>query len=129
MSCWQLAAEEGAWGRLSCLGPPAAIGQFHQSLIASIMSLDQAVAALLDLLAAADEPGFCWGPEELRAACQWGNTLQQLADTTAGAAAVRQRLQVHRHRHRRRCLCLRCFSPHLLMAGQPDCPTTHANWL
>lgn len=92
------------------------------------MSLDQAVAALLDLLAAADEPGFHWGLEELRAACQWGHALQQLADTAGGAAAVRQRLQVRRHR-RRRCPCLRCFSPHLLMTRQPGCPTTHANWL
>ncbi|KAI7842689.1 hypothetical protein COHA_003620 [Chlorella ohadii] len=70
--------------------------QSCDSPITSDMSLDQAVAALLDLLAATAEPGFRWGPEELCAACQWGHTLQQLVDTPAGAVAVGQRLQALR---------------------------------
>ncbi len=81
-------------GLFGLLRPLFANRQSCDSPIASTMSLDQAVAALLDLLAATEEPGFCWGPEELCAACQWGHTLQQLVDTPAGAAAVGQRLQV-----------------------------------
>jgi hypothetical protein len=58
------------------------------------MAIDSTLASFLDLLALLDEPTFRWGPAELRAAFQWGSTLQQLLGDANAAAIVRLRLQV-----------------------------------
>ena len=57
-------------------------------------AVDSALAAFLDLLLLADEPGFRWSPVELRAAFQWAATLQQLLQHATAAALVQERLQV-----------------------------------
>ncbi|KAL4856900.1 hypothetical protein ACK3TF_002942 [Chlorella vulgaris] len=61
------------------------------------MAIDSTLASFLDLLALLDEPTFRWGPAELRAAFQWGSTLQQLLGDANAAAIVRLRLQDVKH--------------------------------
>lgn len=70
------------------------IGQLHILADMIDQSLDSALAAYLELLAAATQPDFDWGPAELRAAFQWADTMQQLVDSADGSAAVQTRLQV-----------------------------------
>ena len=66
------------------------------------VSVDATVASFVDLLAAAAAPAFAFGPAELRAAFQWGATVQALADDApGGGAALTGRLQVRRRRRRR----------------------------
>lgn len=69
-------------------------------------SLDSTLAAYLELLAAAEQPGFSWGPAELRVAFQWADTLQQLVDRPESSAAIRARLQVRRLPSHRPLRCL-----------------------
>ena len=69
-----------------------------------------ALQAFLDLLLCADEPGFHWGPPELRAAFQWADTLQQLVDDAGAVAAVQAQLQV------------RWLVPPAMAGGQPPPP-------
>lgn len=116
---WQEPTSLLSWGLLLCRIPAS------RPLLPippiSMAVLDTALHTYCDLLLLAEDPAFGWGPVELRAACQWGHTLQQLAANADGNAAVRERLQVRRERQRCR---RRQLQPATLLCDLPT-PQTH----